>query len=55
MRIKGMRLHRRQARHARCPTTGQPCHTPYCELCGVERVEQVQGEVLRSHQPRPQP
>lgn len=55
MRIKAIRLHRRRARHARCPATGQPCHTPYCEACGVERVEEVQGHVLGSHQPRWQP
>jgi len=55
MRIKGIRLRGRPARHARCPKTGESCHAPYCEACGLARVEEVQGDVLRSHQPRLQP
>lgn len=50
-------MHRlsRRARHARCPERKERCHAPYCDACGTARVEQVQDEVLRKHQPRPQP
>jgi len=55
MRITSIRLQARTARHARRPSNRQRRRTPSCEACGHARVKEVQGDVLRSHQPRWQP